>query len=378
MNGIVPILRKEFRVIWRDPYTLGMAIVLPLGLLLLLSYGLDLDVENIPLAVVDLDNSRESRVYVEMLSNTGKFDLRYRPAHPQEAGRLLDWGRAQVVLIIPSGFSRSLTGGGAADVQTLIDGSFPTTARVVQAYLDGINEVFTGRLLSERLAALGMRGGGILSPAVVALPRVYYNEDMRSTNFIVPGLIGVILMAFPPLLSALSIVRERERGSIQQILVSPLRPWAFIVGKLIPYGMLSFAELLLVLLIARYWFKVPLAGNVWFFLLASVPYVIGTVAMGLLVSTLIRNQVTAVLMSIVLTMMPPFVFSGFMYPIFTLPKLFQHYSLLFPARYFVEITISVFLRGVGPKVWLGQLGTIVAYTATLVVLASLRFKKKVG
>lgn len=378
MKGIVPILRKEFRAIWRDPYTLGMAVILPLGLLFLLSYGLDLDVENIPLAVVDLDNSRESRVYIEMLSNTGKFDLRYRPAHPQEAGRLLDWGRAQVVLIIPSGFSRILAGGGTVGVQTLIDGTFPATARVVQGYTDAINDVFSGRLISERSATLGMRGEGMLSPAVVALPRVYYNEDMRSTNFIVPGLIGVILMAFPPLLSALSIVREKERGSIQQILVSPLRPWAFIVGKLIPYGTLAYTELLLVLLIARYWFKVPLLGSVWLFLLASVPYVIGTVAMGLLISTLIRDQVAAVLMSIVLTMMPPFVFSGVMYPIFTMPKLFQHTTLFFPVRYFVEITTGVFLKGVGPEVWLGQLGAIVIYTMALVALASLRFKKTVG
>ncbi|MFQ5814610.1 MAG: ABC transporter permease, partial [Anaerolineae bacterium] len=375
MNDIIPILRKEFREIWRDPYTLGIAIFLPLVLLFLFAYALNLDVKNIALAVVDLDNSPESRAYIETFVNTDKFSLRYRPANPQEAGRLLDQGKAQVVLLIPSGFSRTLAGGGTAHVQTLADGTFPTTARVVQGYVDAINEVFTGRLLSEHFAALGMRGGGLLAPAVRVLPRVRYNEAMKSTNFIVPGLIGVILMAFPPLLSALAIVREKERGSIQQIFVSPLRPWAFIVGKLIPYGAIAFGELLLVLLATRYWFGVPLAGNVWLFVLATVPYVIGTVAIGLLVSTLTRSQLAAMLMAIVLTMMPAFLFSGFMFPIFTMPTVLQFYAYAFPARYYSEITHGVFLKGVGLEVWLGQLVILVIYTAALITLASLRFKK---
>lgn len=235
MNGILPILRKEFREIWRDPYTLGIAIFLPLVLLFLFAYALNLDVKNIPLAVVDLDHS------------------------PRAAPTLT--------------------------CSSTIDGTFPTSARVIQGYAAAINEVFTGRLLSEHFTAAGLRGGRFMAPAVVAVPRVRYNPAMKSVNFIVPGLIGVILMAFPPLLSALAIVREKERGSIQQIFVSPLRPWAFIVGKLIPYVVIAFGELVLVLLAARYWFRVPLVGNVGLFLLASVPYVISTVAIGVLVST---------------------------------------------------------------------------------------------
>lgn len=378
MMDMLPILKKELREIWRDPYTLAVAILLPLVLLFLFGYGLNLDIKHIPLAVVDLDNSHASRAYVDAFLNTGKFELAARPGNPDQAGRLLDQGQVQVALLIPGGFSRTLLDGGTTHVQTLVDGTFPTSARVVQGYVEGVNANFTAHLLKDHFASLGMAGGGLLSPAVVAVPRVRYNPNMESVNFIVPGLIGVILMAFPPLLSALAIVREKERGSIQQIFVSPLKPWVFIIGKLIPYGVIALGELVLVLLATRYWFGVPVAGNVWLFGLASVPYVVSTVAIGLLVSTLTASQLAAMLMAIVLTMMPSFIFSGFMFPLFTMPRVLRIYSYFFPARYYTDIIYGVFLRGVGLEVWLPQLAVLVGYTAMLVVLASLRFRKKVG
>ncbi|MFH1909251.1 MAG: ABC transporter permease [Chloroflexota bacterium] len=377
MNAILTILKKEVREIWRDPYTLGIAIFLPLVLLFLFAYSLNLDVKNIPLAVLDQDNSAESRAYVDAFLNTGKFVLKYRPATPAEAERLLDQGRAQVVVLIPSGFSKTLIGGGTADVQTLVDGTFPTSARVVQGYVNAINDTFTAHLLAEHFAALGV-GSGPLKPAVLLVPRVRYNPAMKSANLIVPGLIGVLLMAFPPLLAALSIVREKEYGSIQQIFISPVRPSALIVGKLVPYGVIAYIELLLVLAAARFWFQTPLAGSLGLFLLASVPYVISTVAIGLLVSTITRTQLTAMLLALVLTFMPSFLFSGFMFPLFTMPAVLQFYSYLFPARYFIEITYGVFLKGVGLEVWLGQLTVLSVYTVAIVTFAVLRFKKKVG
>ncbi len=369
-NGVLPILKKEFREIWRDPYTLGIAIFLPLVLLFLFAYALNLDVRNIPMAVVDLDNSPESRAYVQSFVNTGTFDIRYRPGSPRDAAYLLDSGQAQVALIIPGGFAHALRRGETAQVQTLVDGTFPTSARVVREYVDAISASFTASLLATR---------GILpTPAITAVPRVRYNPELRSANFIVPGLIVVILMAFPPLLSALAIVREKERGSIQQIFVSPLRPWAFILGKLVPYLIIAFAELVLVLLATRYWFQVPMRGSLLFFLLASIPYVVGTVGIGLLVSTLVRSQLAAMLLALVLTLMPSFLFSGFMFPIFSMPVALQIYAYLFPARYFTKITYDIFLKGVGPEVWWAQLAVLTAYTLGLIALASLRFQKKVG
>ncbi len=378
MNGVIPIFKKEIREIWRDPYTLGIALFLPVVLLFLFAYSLNLDVKNIPLAVLDMDNSAESRAYVEAFINTGKFNLKQVLENPAEAERLLDQGKVQVAVLIPTGFSKTLLGGGTADVQTLVDGTFPTAARVVQSYVNISNDVFTARLLADHFADLGVGDGGMLAPAVTAVPRIRYNPAMKSANLIIPGLIGVLLMAFPPLLSALAIVREKESGSIQQIFVSPVRPSAFIVGKLIPYGVIAYIELLLVLLAAQYWFRTPLAGSLPLFLLASVPYVISTVAIGLLVSTITRTQLTAMLLALVLTFMPSFLFSGFLFPLFTMPAVLQIYSYIFPARYFIEITYDIFLKGVGLEIWLGQLAILSLYTAAIVAFAVMRFKKKVG
>ncbi|MFQ5433404.1 MAG: ABC transporter permease [Anaerolineae bacterium] len=378
MNSILPILKKEFREIWRDPYTLGIALILPVILLFLFAYSLNLDVKNIPLAVVDMDNSAESRAYVDAFVNTDKFNLKFYPDSPTEAERLLDQGKAQVVVLIPGGFAQTLSGGGTASVQTLVDGTFPTSARVVQGHVNAINDTFTARLLTTHFADLGINNGDLLAAAVTAVPRVRYNPAMKSINLIAPGLIGVLLMAFPPLLSALAIVREKEHGSIQQIFVSPIRPSLFIIGKLIPYVIIAYIELLLVLLATRFWFQTPLAGSLGLFLLASVPYVLSTVAIGLLVSTITSTQLTAMLLAIVITFMPSFLFSGFMFPVYTMPPLLQLYSYLFPARYFIEITYDVFLKGVGLEIWLGQLAILSGYTAGLVTLATMRFKKKIG
>ncbi len=378
MKSVLPILEKELREIWRDPYTLGVAILLPLILLFMFAYALNLDVQDTPLAVVDRDNSKQSRAYVQAFLNSGKFSLTYQISDPGQATKLLDKGQVKGVLVIPKGFSSDLLAGETANVQTLLDGTFPTTALVVQGYVEAINASFTQQQISQRLESLGNGAGSSFALAVALLPRVRYNPAMESANFIVPGLISVILMAFPPLLSALAIVREKERGSIQQIFVSPLRPWAFILGKLIPYGVIAYGELLLVLLATRYWFNIPVAGDIGLFLIASVPYVISTVAIGLLVSTLTKSQLTAMLLAIVLTMMPAFIFSGFMFPLFSMPEILQVYSYAFPARYFTEIITGVFLRGVGLKVWGSQLGILVLYTAILVLLASLRFRKKVS
>lgn len=378
IQDILTIIKKEIREIWRDPYTLSIALILPVILLFLFAYSLNLDVKNIPLAVLDQDNSHDSRAYVDAVVNTGKFDLRFRPATPMEAERLLDEGKAQVAILIPQGFRQTLLEGGSAEVQTLVDGTFPTSARVVIGHIETINTVFTGRLLGKHFASLGGVAGNVLQPAIQAIPKIRYNPSLKSASLIVPGLIGVLLMAFPPLLSALAIVREKEHGSIQQIFVSPVRPAAFIIGKLIPYVVIAYLELLMVLVATRYWFESPLAGNIWLFLLASVPYVISTVAIGLLVSTVTRTQLTAMLLAVVITFMPSFLFSGFMFPLFTMPLAMQLYSYAFPARYFLKITYDVFLKGVGMEVWGWQLGILSLYTAGLVALAASRFKKKVG
>ncbi len=371
---IIPILRKEIAEIWRDPYTLGIALVLPLVMLLLFAYGLNLDVTNIQLLVYDQDHSPESRAYVQAFVNSGYFSAVGTARDEADINRALDAGVAPVALVIPPGFGRELSAGRSASVQTLLDGAFPPTALVAQNYIAAINAAFSGERVAQYTTA--RTGRTPLGPIEVET-RVWFNPTLASINAIVPGLFAVILMAFPPLLSALAIVREKERGSIQQIFVSPTHPYEFILGKLIPYGALAFVEMLIILAAGVFWFRVPFQGNVLLLLAAGLIYVFTSVGIGLLVSTVTRTQVAAVLMALVLTMMPSFIFSGFIYPIHTMPLGTQLLSAIFPARYFTEIARGIVMKGVGFSQLASEFAVLALYTVAVIGLAAWRFKKKV-
>lgn len=372
----IAVAKKEAREILRDPITLGIAIVLPLVMMFLFAYAITLDVREIPLAILDLDGSPESREYLSGFLQSGYFRLRAVARNTQQIERLLDRGAVRMVLIIPADFSRRLGQGLPAEVQTLVDGSFSNTAIVALNYVAAINATQNARLQSRVLARrFGTREG---EPAVKAEPRVRYNPELRSVNYIIPGLFAVILMAFPPLLTALAVVREKERGSIQQIFTSPVKSWEFIGGKMLPYAAIAFVEMLLLLAVGLAWFRVPVRGSITLLLLLSLLYVICTVGIGLLVSTVTRSQVVAVLLAIVLTLMPAFLFSGFLFPIPSMPAFFRAYTYLFPARYFNEIARGITLKGIGlGELWLNTL-LLILYALAVLALASLRFQKKIG
>lgn len=372
---ILPILRKEIAEIWRDPYTLGIALVLPLVLLFLFAYGFNLDVTNIRLMVFGQDQSVESRSYAQAFVNSGYFNVVGAARNEADINRALDAGDAQTLLVIPPDFGRDLSAGRTAHAQTILDGSYPSTAQVAMNCVTAINEAFSGERVSTYLAA---QTGQVVTVAVQAEQRVWFNPTLASINAIVPGLFAMILMAFPPLLSALAIVREKERGSIQQIFVSPTLPYEFIIGKMIPYGVLAFVEMLIILVAGVFWFRVPFQGSVGLLLVAGLIYVFTSVGIGLLVSTITRTQVAALLVALVLTMMPSFIFAGFLYPIHTMPPALQLVSAAFPARYFTEIALGIVMKGTGFAPHASQFGVLTLYTVIVIGLAAWRFKKKVG
>lgn len=364
---------KEAREIRRDPITLWVAIALPLVMLYLFGSALSLDVKHATLGVYDLDKSPASRALIESFPNSGYF--RYvRDIHAeQEIGQLLDRGRLQLVLVIPAGFSAKLARGETTTVQTLLDGSFSATAMVVAGYAEAIVQNY----------ALAWRGAAVTDamgkgPPIAVETRVWFNAPLKSVNYVVPGLLGVILMAFPPLLTTLAVVREKESGSVQQIFVSPIRPHQFIAGKMIPYAAIAFLEMVMILAAAVLWFRIPFQGSVPLFLAATAVYVLCTVGLGLLISTVTRSQLVAMLLALLLTLMPSFLFSGFLFPIFTMPPVMQAYTYLFPARYFIEITRGIVMKGVGLELLWPQFLTLAAYTAVVFAAATLRFRKKVG
>jgi ABC-2 type transport system permease protein len=375
VRRLVAVAKKETREVLRDPITLGTALILPLLLLFLFSYAITLDVKDLALAVVDEDNSAESREYIASFLHSGYFRLQAAMQDFEQVTGLLDRGDVRVALIIPSTFSHDLARGRIVEVQSLVDGAFPNTALIALNYIDAITQTYAWRVQERWLRAAGWSR---LSQPVRVEPRVRYNPALRNELFIIPGLFPVILMAFPPLLTALAIVRERERGSILQVYTSPIRISEFFWGKLLPYALIAFVEMLLLLAAALLWFQVTVRGSVPLLLGLSLLYVLATVGIGLVVSTWTRSQVVALLLAIVLTFMPAFLFSGFLFAIASMPTAFQWYTYLFPARYFMAIARGIMLKGRGLADLWPQAALLLGYSCGLFWLASLRFRKKIG
>ena len=376
IRRLMAVAKKETREILRDPITLGIAILLPLLMMFLFSYAITLDVKDIALAVVDEDNSPESRDYVASFLHSGYFRLHVALHDLKEVEYLLDRGAIRVALHIPADFSRNLGQGLPAEVQTLIDGSFSNTAIIVLNYVDAITQTYRRRLQERALAGRGHLP--TRSSAIQIESRVRFNPALRSEHYVIPGLFPVILMAFPPLLTTLAVVRERERGSIQQIYTSPIRGTEFFWGKLMPYALIALMEMGFLLVAALFWFQVPVRGSIPLLLGLSLLYVLTTVGIGLVVSTWTKSQVVALLLAIILTFMPAFLFSGFLFAIASMPTAFQGYTYLFPARYFMTISRGITLKGIGLADLWPQVVLLFIYTMGLFGLASVRFRKKIG
>lgn len=271
-------------------------------------------------------------------------------------------GEIKLALVVPPRLHSSLARGESPGVRIVVDGTHSATALLIASYAGVIVEGFPAR--RQR--------------AVRLETRVWYNPQMQSVNYIVPGLYGVILMAFPPLLTTLAIVREKETGTIQQIFASPLTRAEFIAGKLIPYGLIAFAEMAMVIAVGYLWFAVPFRGRLDLLLVAAVIYVFGTVAIGLLISTITRSQVVATLLALVVTLMPSFLFSGLIFPLFTMPYVLQLYTMIFPGRYFVHVSRGIVLKGVGAVELWENLLLMAAYAGAIFLVAVWRFRKKVA
>lgn len=363
LSRVTAMTVKEVKDIIRDPITVGVALFMPLVMLFLFGYAISLDVKNVPLGVLDQDRSPASRALVDQFVQSGYFYLGANYTSAREAAASLQDGNVDLALVIPPRFEERLARHEAVPVQVLVDGTYSATANLVAGYAEAIVSAF---------------GHGSPPQTVRAEIRVWYNPSLSSVAYVVPGLFGVILMAFPPLLTALAIAREKETGTIQQIFASPLTAAEFLLGKLIPYGAISFIEIVTVIAIGFLWFAMPLRGNLELLLGVGLVYVFCTVGIGLLVSTVTSSQLLAMLLAIIVTMMPSFLFSGFLFPIFTMPYALQLYTRIFPARYFVDLSRGIVLKGAAiPELWPTVL-LLLAYTIAIFALAAWRFRKKVA
>lgn len=362
LRRIEAVIRKETREIARDPATIWISFLMPLVMLFLFGYAITLDVKDVSLGVWDADRTPVSRQLIDAFAQSGYFTLANRIEDEQDLGDALQDGKIKLALVIPEQFAARLARGSPAAVQIIIDGTFSNTAQIVAGYADAI------------VMGVSEPARPLLKPEV----RVWYNPEMRSANYVIPGLFAVILLAFPPLLTTLAVVREKETGSIQQIFASPLTSAEFIAGKLVPYGLIAFVQILLVMGFGLVWFEVPFRGDLGLLLSVSLIYVFCTVGLGLLVSTLTRKQVVAMLLSLVLTLMPSFLFSGFLFPVFTMPYVMQLYAAVFPGQYFMELSRDIVMKGATlPEIWFNALA-LLGYTLGVFALASWRFRKKVA
>jgi ABC-2 type transport system permease protein len=361
---IAAVAAKEAREVLRDPITVGVALLMPMVMLLLFGYAITLDVKDIPLGVLDQDRTPTSRQFSEAFTASETFRLERELTDPQAVERALQRGDIRLALVIPPGFERRLTRPEPSPVQLLVDGTYSATATLVSGHALAITTGFAHPQAPPT--------------ALVLETRVWYNPSLSSVHTVVPGLYAVILMAFPPLLTALALVREKETGTIQQIYASPLSSSEFLTGKLIPYAGIAFLQMALVIALGFLWFGVPFQGSVGFLLAISLLYVLCTLGIGLLVSAVTRTQLVALLAVLIVTLMPSLLFSGMLFPIFTMPYVVQLYTLAFPGRYFVDISRGVVLKGVGLEVLWPSIAIVAVYTLLLFALAAWRLKKKVA
>ena len=373
ISRILPVIRKEFIHIIRDPRTLAVMFIAPLMQLILFGYAATSDVRNIPLAVLDQDRSPQSRHLVAAFVESGQFMVARNVGGDQELARMIDAGRARAGLIIPHGYASDLLAGKSAQVAFVLDGSDPSVASSALSSARLIGQVEATTLQQQTLAR---RGGSLaFAPALEVRPRVWYNPDMASAIFMVPALIGMILQMQATLLTSSAIVRERERGTIEQLIVTPIRPFELIVGKILPYALVALLITLEVLLAGTFWFGVPIKGNILLLLGIACLFLLSTLGIGLLISTVANTQQEAFLLTF-LTMLPSIFLSGFIYPVAAMPGILQWVSGVIPLTYFLVVVRGIVIKGVGMTELASQVAALALFGTILIVLASLRFRKR--
>jgi len=367
--------RKEGLHILRDPRSLLMALAVPVLMLLLFGYALTLDVDRIPTLVWDQDRTPQSRELLERFAGSRYFQLIGEADNYLAIDRCIDSGRCLLALIIAPGYGRDLLANRKAEVQAVLDGSDSNTASIAQGYIEALARAYAFEL---RVQALDRKGGGKLEPPVDPQLRVWYNTELRSRNYIVPGLIAIILIIIAALLTSLTIAREWENGSMEQLLSTPVRAHEIVLGKMSAYFVLGLFNTLVTMSVGVFLFDVPLRGNPLLVLLTSSVFLIGGLFWGVFLSAVSRSQLMAYQLAMLTSFLPAFLLSGFIFALENMPLVIQIISYFFPSRYFIAILRGLFLKGVGLQVfWLEAL-LLALYALGIFAAASRKLRQKIG
>ena len=369
---ITHMLIKEFIQIFRDPRMRTVIFVMPLVQTLVFGYAVTTDVTHIPTAIFDLDNSKASRELVTRFIGSGYFDVVRYVDREEEAQDLLDHGAVKAVLRMNKGFGDHLRAGRTALLQIIVDGTDSNTAGIVLNYAGQIAGQFGDTVLRTRFH----RATGEPTPSarVMVETRAWFNENLESRNFYIPGVIVLIVTLVTLMLSSMAVVREKEIGTIEQIMVTPISQSEFILGKTLPFALIGFVDVALVTVIAAYWFDVPIRGSLVLLVGATSLYLMSTLGIGLLISTISRTQQQA-MMSAFFYYFPAMLLSGFVFPIANMPEVVQWLTYLNPLRYFLVIIRGIFLKGVGPDILWSQMAALLSLGTATLWVAARRFRK---
>ncbi len=364
------LTRKELTHIIRDPRTLAIMIVQPLVMLVLLGYAATTDIEHLRTAVYDADKTQESRSLVESYQTSNYFDIVEYVDREDDLTTLIDRGDVRGALVIPAGYGNKIVSGQRVDAAFLIDGSDPTVANTVFSASQQVGQAVSIQTIQKQYpAAVGNL------PGVEVRPRVWYNPNLESSHFMIPGMMVIILFMFTTLFTSTAIVRERELGTIEQLIVTPIRPIELIVAKVVPYIFISLFIIIEVLVIGVLLFNVPINGSVVELLVLSGLFIITALGFGILISSVAGTQLEAFLLTFA-TILPTVYLSGFMFPIDAMPGWLQAISYLIPARYAMVIMRGIILKGVGVELLWDQVVAVLIFSAVVMILAATRFKKK--
>lgn len=374
LSRIASIIRKEFIQIRRDPRTLAIVLVMPAMQLLLFGYAINTVVDHLPTVVFDESRDAYSRAFVAAFQNSGYFDLQAQASSHDEAQAAIDAGTAKVALLIPPDFGTHVLRNEKALAQLVVDGADPNVAQTALFAGGMIGQMHSADVASGLLERLGRAGSGA---GIELRPVVLYNPSMLSVNFMIPGLIGLILQFQTLILTAFAIVRERERGTLEQLVVTPIRPWELMLGKILPYVVIAFCAVAVALSVGRFWFQVEITGSLWLLAGLSLVFLLSSLGIGMLVSTIAQTQTQAMQIAMFI-MLPSFLLSGFMFPREGMPWIIQELGLLIPLTYFLQILRGIILKGVGMEVLWPHAVPLIIFGLVVFGLSANRFRKRLG
>jgi ABC-2 type transport system permease protein len=371
IGRLLTLIWKEFIELRRSPQLLRLVIIAPVAQLTLLGYAATTDIRNVPIAIVDADRSPRSRELIEHFAASPHFNIAIEETDVRRVEPRIAAGDVWLALVIPSGFGRRLEGpkptGEPPSAQVIADGTDANSSGVALAYVQGLVSEFNVRRAEE---------AGARPAAIDGRVRIWFNPDLESRNFMVPGVLALLLMIVTANLTSMAIVREREQGTLDQLYVTPIGRWELVLGKLLPYGLVGVVDVLLVVAVAVFWFEVPLRGSVLLLLGASLIYLLCTLGLGLLVSTISSTQQQAMMTSTFFFLIPMVYLSGFIFAIENMPEAIQWVTMVIPLRYFLVIVRGIFLKGVGLEVLWPQMAAMAAWGVAVLTLAALRSRRQ--